>query len=72
MVMCFQCSTETKEMLDRLVQSASYGDQDAVVEAAVRKLARALGEALRNITARTVEPALPSESQVEMNWEGIC
>jgi hypothetical protein len=72
MVVCFHCSTETKEMLDRLVQSAGYGDQDAVVEAAVRKLVQAHGETPRNIPARTDAPALHGESQVEMNWEGIC
>jgi len=41
MVICFQCSTETKEILGRLVHSGVYRDQDSAVEAAVIDLAKA-------------------------------
>src|SRR5262245_55490048 len=36
MLLCFRCSSETREALDKLVASSSYADYAAVIETAVR------------------------------------
>jgi len=72
MVICFHCSTETKEILDRLVQSGVYRDQDAAVEAAVLDLAKARAETLRNVSVAAHEKSHCDQSEPGINWEGIC
>jgi hypothetical protein len=72
MVVNFRCSAETKELLDRVVTSGRYGDQDAVCEAAVADFARARVELMGKMRSYTEASARSDESGREMNWEGIC
>jgi hypothetical protein len=72
MVVNFRCSAETKELLDRVVASGRYGDQNAVSEVAVADFARARVELLVKMRSYTETPARSDESGREMNWEGIC